>query len=275
MPFKSDKIDFGENKNQLDAERLFEAAQNLTLALDLKRQLVGVRLLNEAPEYEAAKAPAVKGKMAYCQMVEKATRGKLYKSCLQHHSCDGGTTALALEESTPHIESGEEYFSYNLYGSKSAARRMRAQICSLPWWQTRTYGLLTGPLSGFPLPPDLVLVFGSPYQIMRLVQGYEYATGKKPQLDTAAMQAVCTELTSGPLLRGEMNLSVLCPSTRMLCKWGEEEMGAALPFECFYTTVEGVFGTMETTDSKKKKIAAIQRFKAVGKTLDLDPDKGY
>ncbi len=275
MPYKASNISFGENKHQLDLEKLQDYTQNLSLALDLQRQVVGVRLINEPEEFGALAAPLVKGKMAYCQMVEKASRGQLYKSTLENHSCDGATTALALEASTPRIESGEEYYSYNLFASKAAARRLRGSIRSLPWQHTATYGVLTGPLAQFPLPPDLVLVLGRPYCMMRLVQGYEYATGIKPKLDIGAMQALCSELTAVPLQSGQMNLSVFCPSTRMLGKWGDDEMGAALPFERFYETVDGVFGTLTTTDTKEKKRAAIARFENAGKTLDIDPDLGY
>lgn len=62
---------------------------------------------------------------------------------------------------------------------------------------------------------------------MRLVQGYEYAAGVKPDIDLGAMQAVCSELTAGPLLRGSLNVSVLCPSTRMLARWSDAEMGVS------------------------------------------------
>ncbi len=275
MPYKAKNIEFGANKHVLDTAMLQDYAENLTLALQLKRRPVGVRLINTKEEFDALDAPAVKGKMAYCQMVERASNGRMYKSRPENHSCDGATTALALEKSTAQIESGEEYYSYNLYATKAAARRMRASIASLPRNDVATYGVLTGPLAEFTVQPDVAMLFASPYAVMRLVQGYEYATGVKPRIDLGSMQAICAELTCGPLLRGDLNVSVLCPSTRMLAKWGDDEMGVSLPFERFYQTVDGVFGTMATTDNKKKKLAAIERFKQAGKTLDIDPDIGY
>ena len=275
MPYKAKNMEFGANKHVLDTDMLRDCTENLVLALDLKRRPVGVRLINEQAEYDGLSAPEVKGKMAYCQMIERAGKGRTYKSRLENHSCDGATTALALEKSTPRIESGEEYYSYNLYATKGAARRMRASITSLPWQDVATYGVLTGPLAEFTVQPDLVMVFATPYVAMRLLQGYEYATGVKPQIDLGSMQAVCSELTTGPLLRGDLNVSVLCPSTRMLAKWGEDEMGVSLPFERFYQLVDGVFGTMTTTDNKQRKLAAIKRFEKAGKTLDIDPNAGY
>ena len=72
---------------------------------------------------------------------------------------------------------------------------------------------------------------------------YEYFTGKKPVVDMGAMQAMCSELTVSPYLTGEMNVSVMCPSTRMLCKWDENDMAVAVPFELFETVTKGVVAT--------------------------------
>ena len=80
-------------------------------------------------------------------------------------------------------------------------------------------------------------------QTMRLIQGYEYEMGIKPVIDMGAMQAMCSELTVSPYLTGEMNVSVMCPSTRMLCKWSENDMAVGMPYELFGKISEGVVAT--------------------------------
>jgi uncharacterized protein (DUF169 family) len=212
-------------------------------ALSLEQKPVGVKLINTEAEFAGLDAPQVKGKMSYCQMIKKAADGKLYKSSLENHSCDGATTALAMESSSPEIESGETYFSYNLYATKAAARRMRTGIAGLPYPDTKTFGLLTGPLDAFAMPPDVVILIVNPAAAMRLVQGWEYETGLAPKTDIGAMQAFCAELTVRPILSGSMNVSVFCPSTRMLARWTENEMGVGIPFERFYAVIEGVIAT--------------------------------
>jgi uncharacterized protein (DUF169 family) len=275
MPYKAKNISFGEHPLVMDTDRLRDAAENLVLALNLIRQPVGVRLINTKEEFDSLEVEQVKGKMAYCQMIERASRGRLLKSALENHRCDGATTALAMEPSTPRIESGEEYYSYNLYATRAAARRMRQNMVNLPWREIETKGILTGPLTGFSLfPPDLVILIAPPFATMRLVQGWEYAGGRKPVCDMGAMQGFCIELTAAVLQSGEMNISVLCPSTRMLCRWGDDEMAASIPFERFIEVVEGVSATM-ASETKDKKRAAAERFHAAGRTLSLDPDAGY
>lgn len=44
-------------------------------------------------------------------------------------------------------------------------------------------------------------------------------------------------------LTGELNVSVLCPSTRMLCKWSENDMAVGIPFELFEAVTKGIIAT--------------------------------
>lgn len=58
------------------------------------------------------------------------------------------------------------------------------------------------------------------------------------------MQAMCSEVTASPYITGEMNVSVMCPSTRMLCKWDESEMLVGIPYELIETVASGVEATV-------------------------------
>ncbi len=208
--------------------------------------------------------------MTYCMMVKQASGGSWgYKTRLEHHSCDGATTALALEPSTARIESGEEYFSYNLYKNPAVARRLRQSINSLHRFLPETHGVVIKPLADFTVAPDVILVICQACQAMRLLQGEVWYSGKKPVLDMGAMQGVCSEATVTPYLSGEINLSVLCPSTRTLCQWQDGELAVGIPTEKFPAIVEGVFATLEATESKKRRREIADRFMAAKRELPL------
>jgi uncharacterized protein (DUF169 family) len=269
-PFKHPKVTYGFPTDPYDNKVVNEYTEDLSIALGLKRQPVGVKLIFDEESYSKISVPEIRGKISYCCMVEKATRGIGSKSILKHHNCDGGTTALGLEESTDRIESGEEYFSYNLYATPAAARRTREGVPGLYRTGVKTYGLLIQPLNAFNLYPDIVILMVNPYQAMRIQQGYIYHGGGRINTSGAAMQAICAEATVEPYLCGRMNSTTLCPSTRFLAKWKDEEMAIGLPFEHFVSMVEGVMATINTTDllQRKKEIAA--RFAVRGKTMKLD-----
>ena len=243
MPFKSSNIKYGLPHQEYPRERINECIDQLKDVINLEREPVGITFLFTKEDYDNYPIEETKFATAYCVMVKQALGGKGIKCRLEHHKCDGATTALALEKSTERIESGQEYFSYQLYSSVAVARRHREAIKSLHRMPVTTYGVAIVPLRECTRVPDVIITMTNAWQAMRFVQGYTYFTGKKPAVDLGGMQGMCSELTVSPYLTGEMNVSVLCPSTRMLCKWSENDMGVAIPFEMFEMVTEGVVAT--------------------------------
>ncbi len=274
-PYKHPRITYGTPADSMPVDLIEEYVEDLAMAIGLSRQPVGVKLILSPEEYEQADYPEPKTQLAYCSLVERASRGKAMKTKQVHHKCDGGTTALALESSNERIESGLEYFSYNLYASPAVARRIRQGVPGLYRYDARTYGIITAPLAEMEIIPDVVIIIANPYQVMRLTQGNVYHSGERLNISTAAMQAICAEITIQPYLTGKMSLSPLCPSTRMLAGWKDDEMAVGLPFEQFIRTVEGVIATINSTDIKKRKEQIMERFQDRGKILDLSLDNDY
>jgi uncharacterized protein (DUF169 family) len=255
MPYRNKKIDYGLLNESYDAERIAELLAVLKDTIGLNRSLVGVKLFFTKADYDACDLPEPAAKISYCLMVKAATNGRGCKSKLEHHNCDGGTTALALEKASSEIENGEVYYSYHLYASKVSARRHYMSIRSLNNYLPLTYGIMTVPLENSKIEPDIIIGIINPYQAMRIVQGYEYYTGVKPNLDLGAMQGLCSEITVSPYLSGELNLSVLCPGTRLLCKWKEEDMAVGIPFERFEEIVSGVAYSKPNYESKRHEVS--------------------
>lgn len=243
MPYKHSRIEYGLPHEEYPKGLVGEHIEKLKCILDLETEPVGITFLFTEEEYGSYPVEEINAAMPYCVMVKQAFHGKAIKCRLEHHKCDGATTALALEPSTERIESGQEYFSYNLYSSTAVARRMRASIQSLHRTGVSTYGVAVVPLKDCLSTPDVVIILTNALQSMRFVQGYEYGTGKKPKIDMGAMQGMCSELTASPYLTGEMNVSVLCPSTRMLCKWSSHDMAVGIPYELLGAITEGVEAT--------------------------------
>lgn len=244
MPYKHKNVTYGLPHEEYPKERIDKGISSLCEEINLNRRPVGITFLFDQEDYDNYPAEETSAATAYCVMVKHAAvAGKGIKCRLEHHRCDGATTAFALEPSTEKIESGKEYFSYKLYSTLAVARRMRESIKSLHRMPVSTYGIAIVPLKDCQSTPDVVIIIANPLQAMRMVQGYEYFTGRKPAIDMGAMQAMCSEITVSPYLTGEMNVSVLCPSTRMLCKWSENDMAVGIPFELFEMISEGVVAT--------------------------------
>lgn len=244
MPYSHKNIKYGREFDEYPKETIVKCIDTLQEVIDLKREPVGITFLFNKEDYDDYPVEETKTAMPYCVMVKQAAiKVKGIKCRLEHHKCDGATTAFALEDSTEQIESGKEYYSYKLYSSVAVARRMRESIKSLHRMPVTTYGMAILPLRDCERKPDVIIAMTNALQAMRFVQGYEYHTGKKPKIDMGAMQGMCSELTVSPYLTGELNVSVLCPSTRMLCKWDENDMAVGMPYELFEMITDGVAAT--------------------------------
>lgn len=277
MPFKHESISYGLPQDIDDKSITKSYCDDLQCALNLKRKPVGIKLYFDKEAYDESEVKEPKGKLSYCCVVEKATRGMAFKVRLEHINCDGGTIALGLEKSTNRIESGTEYFSYNLYSTPAAAKRVRDGVMGLYRTGVETYGLEVAPIEAMTVTPDVILFIVNPYEAMRIQQGYVYHTGERITSTFAAMQGICVEATVEPYLTGRMNISTLCPSTRFLAKWKDEEMAIGMPYERFKDMVEGVIATINTTDIKDRKEAIVERFKLKNKSaafIDVN-GKGY
>ncbi len=270
MPFKHEKISYGFPQDPHDKEIVKELVEDLDCALNLSRKPVGVKLCFTKEDYNSVNWDEPKGPMAYCVVIEKATRGRRFKVRLEHLNCDGGTTALHLEPSNNRIESGVEYFSYNLYKTPAAARRVREGVPGLYRTGSKAHGVIIGPLEDFEITPDVVILMANPYQVMRIQHGSLYHEGGRLEISGASMQALCAEVTVQPYLTGKLNTSPLCPSTRFLAKWKDEEMAVGIPFEKFRNMVEGVIATINTTDIARRKEEIVKRFAEKNKHLNLE-----
>ena len=244
MPYKHEKLQSMPPHRLYPVEDVEASITAISERLHLAYEPVAVTFLFTTEDYDACPVQEVRAALPYCVMVKQAAvNGRAVKSRAEHHKCDDATTALALEPSTEKIESGQEYFSYGLYASTAAARRMRSGVKSLHREPVHTTGIVVQPLRTCSGTPDVVIQIVNPWQAMRFLQGSEYSNGIKPSIDMGAMQGMCSEVTVVPYLTGEMNVSVLCPSTRMLCKWSENDMAVGIPFERYAPIAEGVCAT--------------------------------
>lgn len=130
--------------------------------------------------------------------------------------------------------------------------------------EDRTYGVAVMPLEMFEVEPDVVVQVGSSYNIMRIIQGHGYFNGYTNNLRTVGLQAVCQDLTTYPYNTGDINISLLCPGTRLVADWVPNEIGIGIPFAKWYEVVEGVKQTTNAFERNKNKEAIIKRLEERG-----------
>ena len=80
------------------------------------------------------------------------------------------------------------------------------------------------------LDPDIVIEFGTPDEIQKLVHRYSALTGRRVRASLSGIGGACGECTAYPLVTGEANVSVGCHGSRPRIMLGEDQLLLAAPF---------------------------------------------
>ncbi len=232
---------------------------DLETLLHMERRFVGIKLLSKSQMrlYEEADFETVKHKAYYCWLVKKATEGRAFKLTFDQFACETAGWVLGLAPENifgNHEENIVGWHQCGTYASEKVAKLIYEGIKPLK----RSEGILIGPLHAFSedLKPDVVIIVGNPYTIMRIIQGYSATQGFATEIKLSGMCGICFETTAHPMQTQSLSVSTLCSGTRYFAKWKSEEMSVGIPFACLDALERGVHQTMNPCepDHRKKRI---------------------
>ena len=232
-------------------DRFHECVERLSCLLEWERRMVGIRRLFTKEEYEQADAQALKAKMNYCVMVKLASSGYAKKATKEQIACIAGARALGMERMDQQHIDGRIGLAYGLYKNLDTAKAVRDGMF---YCEQECYGIMTKPLEEYKQDrPEVILMITTPYNAMRVVQGYSFHYGIQPHFQMVGNQAICSEATASVLKRGEINVSLLCIGTRHKAGWKDDELSVSFPCHQLETITDGVIRTMNIMDSNQKK----------------------
>ncbi len=122
------------------------------------------------------------------------------------------------------------------------------------------------PLETFSVAPHIVIILSTPFNIMRLAQGYAYKFGNCGSYKFIGNQAICAEATAHPYATNDMNLSLLCAGAR---KSGlkKDELAMGITLTKFCAMVDGLCKTITPVETNSRKKHIIEQF---NRTPDFD-----
>lgn len=219
----------------------------------LKRRIIAVKFIKSEEKYLKINATELLKPINYCQIVKASTSsGKVIKVRENMLKCRSGARALGLEKNDQMNENGENWTRLGLHKNSNISKKIRENV---EYIKENIKGILISPIEKIKEYPDVIIIIGNPYTMMRIAQGYTYAFGRMDNINIMGNQAICLESTSRPFLYKDTNISLLCIGTRHLAGWADQEMSVGIPIEQFEQIIEGVFKTvniMENNDNKKE-----------------------
>lgn len=125
------------------------------------------------------------------------------------------------------------------YETLEVARRAIAAMPLIPPVMDAVYYYHPA-LSQVEVEPDLVHVYCTPLEAMRLIQGYCFPSGERFVMSCIGIRGVSCDMTAWPYVNNDINGTFLCLGARGITGWEEEYVGFGMPFNKFEQVVRGM-----------------------------------
>jgi uncharacterized protein (DUF169 family) len=188
---------------------------------------LAVKLVKDESEFpEGTRRP--EQKIAICQGLTISRRyGSTMGITEKDSGCPGaslnyGWTKIADESMMQQFFLGAGYVS-----NEAAAKTLLESMDRLKPGKYR--GVVISPLTRTKVAPDVILVYGNPAQIMRLVQGATYKEGNKLKIELLGLTGSCTGGIIRAFNTGECQVAILGTGDRAFALTYDNEMLFAIP----------------------------------------------
>ena len=204
--------------------------------LGLRWQPVAVSLIDK--DEPLPDVPLPPENQRFCQAMMAARRGASILMPPHRHSCPDGTSIFGMTGVPEKLATGEIYVLFHKVVNAEAAARMVAECPTLPPKSRRaTY---VAPLAKTVRKPEVVVVTGTPEQMMWLCMSMSYYSGHRFDFHASGFNSMCVEAVLYPLTEQEPNITFGCYGCRAATDVAEDMMFMGLPVDKLPIVAQGL-----------------------------------
>ena len=204
--------------------------------LGLRWQPVAVSLIDK--DEPLPDVPLPPENQRFCQAMMAARRGASILMPPHRHSCPDGTSIFGMTGVPEKLATGEIYVLFHKVVNAEAAARMVAERPTLPPKSRRaTY---VAPLAKTVRKPEVVVVTGTPEQMMWLCMSMSYYSGHRFDFPASGFNSMCVEAVLYPLTEQEPNITFGCYGCRAATDVAEDMMFMGLPVDKLPIVAQGL-----------------------------------
>ncbi len=251
---------------------LDQSARLFSCLLGLERPIVAVSLAEFREQYENWPQPQLRRRLSFCLLVRLAATGRARKAAGAHFRCPGSAEVFGFRQPAEGMDRGKRLHGLGLYADREIAAGVGQTMARL---EKPCYGVAVMPLQDCTSPPKSVLFLVTPYQAMRLVQGWSYHFGAAEQFTLTGNRGICSECVAKPLATGSLHLSPLCANTRYAANWRDSELGVGVPYTKLAPLLDGLLRTYGPTEPEKRKAEIRRRCRQAGLSDLLSEGSAY
>ena len=206
-----------------------EIAKELETILRLDTKPVGIKMYEKAEDLPKKPMPH---KLNLCQLVSIARcQGRDNSGVPEKMICSMGAACVGLIETTEVISSGKA--AVGAYcKDEVAGKKFMANTFKLGDTGKKYAGVYVQALESSKVEPDVVVIYATPVQIMRLIHANAYDTGEKTKADTVAEAALCSSIGYA-IAEKKAVIGFPCAGDRIFGGTQNQEMVFVAPFKLF------------------------------------------
>jgi uncharacterized protein (DUF169 family) len=221
-------------------DKWMNAGRTLEVMLRPQTYPLAVKLVKDESEFpEKTRRP--EQKLAICQAVTISRRYGWTMGITEDDSgCPGASLAYGWTRLADEDAMIQFFTSVGYASDEVVARRILENIDHLE--SSKCRGLVVSPLTRTRIIPDVILVYGNPAQMMRLIQGAMYKEGKRVKSELAGIAASCTSGILRTFNTGEYQVVLPGNGDRVFAVTYDNEMIFAIPAARASEITEGMKG---------------------------------
>lgn len=126
------------------------------------------------------------------------------------------------------------------YDSVETARRAMDDMTAIQPATTQAVFLYALDFDEEDVEPDVVVLSVRPVELARIIQAYQFHSGKRVNASMGGLRVVNSDLIVRPYLTQEMNVSTYCLGARLIGGYEADRMGIGMPYGIFRDIVQGM-----------------------------------
>jgi uncharacterized protein (DUF169 family) len=126
------------------------------------------------------------------------------------------------------------------YESVEAAHNAIGDMMAIQPADTQAVFIYSLDFDDVDVTPDVVVLAARPVELTRIIQAYQFKTGKRVHASMGGLRVVNSDLMVRPFLTGEMNVSSACLGARLIANWDADRMGMGIPWKQFGEIADGM-----------------------------------
>ena len=126
------------------------------------------------------------------------------------------------------------------FESKEIAQKAITDMMAIQPATTQGVFIYAKEFDDIEVEPDVVILSVRPVELTRIIQAYQFQTGKRVTASMGGLRVVNSDLMVRPYLSQEMNISTYCLGARLIGQFEGNRLGIGMPFSQFQEMVEGM-----------------------------------